>query len=58
MTYLASKELGKGYAVLLEVRGDRLRVSYRVIGACSGVFFEASDPTVDPAPIAMPVTNL
>ena len=44
--------------MLLEVRGDRLRVFYRVIRVRSGVFFEASDSRVGPASIVMPVANL
>ncbi len=58
MIHLAGMELGREYTVLLEVRGDRLRVSYRVIRACSGVFFGASDSMVGPASVAMPVTDL
>ena len=40
--------------MLLEVRGDRLCVFYRIIRARSGVFFGA----LSSAPIAMPVANL
>lgn len=47
-------DLSREHAVLLEVRGDRLCVFYRVIRARSGVFFGA----LSSAPIAMPVANL
>lgn len=59
MVYLAGDELSREHAVLPEVRGDRLRVCYRVIiRVHSGVFFGESDSTVGPAPIAVPVANL